>query len=85
MEQSWLPICLDICIAIHTGYVTVAGDKGSVHSEVINFVSNMEERAVEKNTVCISTDVFGELSEQIKKRFILKGNFEGRDIYVYGG
>ena len=39
----------------------------------------------EKNTVCISTDVFGELSEQIKKRFILKGNFEGRDIYVYGG
>ncbi len=85
MEQTLLPVSLDICIAIHTGYVTVTGEKGSIHSEVINFVSNLEENAAGKNTVCISNDVFGELSERIKKHFFLKGIFEGKDIYVYGG
>ncbi len=85
MEQSLLPVSLDVCIAIHTGYVIVTGEKGSIHSEVINFVSSMEKNAVEKNTVCISNDVFGELSEQIKKRFFPKGSFEGKEIYVYGG
>lgn len=83
IEQNMLPDNLDVCIAAHAGYVKVAGNKGSIHSEVINFVSNLEERAVEKNTVCVSTDVFGELSEQIKKRFLLKGNFEGKEIYIY--
>lgn len=84
IEQNSLPVVLDICIAIHTGYVTVKGDKGSIHSEVINFVSNLEDSAVEKNTICISSDVFRELSEQIKKCFSPKGFFEGKEIYVYG-
>ena len=83
MEQNLLPVDLDVNIAVHAGYVTVTGDRGCIHSDVINFVSHLEESRTEKNTICISTDVFGELSEQIKKRFSPKGIFEGKEIYVY--
>jgi ActR/RegA family two-component response regulator/class 3 adenylate cyclase len=85
MEQNLLPVDLEACIAVHAGYLTAhapAGDRGSIHSEVINFVSHLEKE-VGKNTICISADVFGELSEQIKKRFSLQGTFEDKEIYIY--
>jgi len=99
MEQNLLPVDLNVCMAIHAGYVTVTGDRGCIHSEVINFVSHLEKYNplapplspfvrgdyVSKNSICISDDVFGELSEQVKKRFSPRGVFEGKEIYIYQG
>lgn len=74
-----------IRIAMHIGNAIYRKQTGRIHSEDINFVSQLEKECTSANDICISRPLYTELSELERQKFKRIGTFQGVQIYSKEG
>lgn len=69
-------------IAVHSGVFPMPADPKDIHSEDINLTVHLEEEAALPDSVTVTQDVFKELPEAMRRKFVAADEpFEGKVIY----